>query len=144
MGKTLSDAVDTARSIEELEGVRWPDPPSDSTSLVRSVHTLRKRPLRALSTRDMGRLIGQDVGLRRLLPLALDRLRAAALQDADAVWLDDDLLTAVLTRDAEVWRDRPELARHLDETVRMLPELSPYLRPDVEAFRSATAGLLER
>ncbi|MEU3557822.1 contact-dependent growth inhibition system immunity protein [Streptomyces fragilis] len=138
----LSDTVDKARSIEELEGVRWPDPPSDSTSLVRSVHTLRKRPLGALSTEDMGRLIGQDVGLRWLLPLALDHLRTAAAQDADVVWLDDDLLTAVVTRKAEVWRDRPELARHLDETIRILPELSPYLRPDVEAFRSAATGLL--
>ena len=138
----MSESVIRACSIEELEGLRWPDPPSDGTSLVRSVHALRKRPLGALSAEDMGRLIGQDVGLPWILPLALDRLRESAPQEADSVWLDDDLLTAVVTRRPEVWRDRPELARHLDETIGMLPELSPYLRPDVDAFRSAVADLL--
>ncbi|MFD5709007.1 contact-dependent growth inhibition system immunity protein [Streptomyces pharetrae] len=59
----LSDFFDKGKSIEELEGVRWPPPPSDSTSLVRGVHALRKRPVRELSVEDLRRLIGQDVGL---------------------------------------------------------------------------------
>jgi hypothetical protein len=137
----LSHTVDTARSLEELEGVRWPDPPSATTSLVRAVHLLRKRPLRELSTEELSRLITQDVGLRWLLPPALDRLRARVPREVGQVWLEDDLLFAVVTRQREVWRDSPEWARHLDETLRMLPDLSPSLRRDVDAFHSAVAGL---
>ncbi|MEU3557826.1 contact-dependent growth inhibition system immunity protein [Streptomyces fragilis] len=144
MGENLSDGVDTARSLEELEGDRWPDPPSGSTSLVHAVHTLRKRPLRALSTEDMGRLIAQGVGLRHLLPRALDHLRAMAPREPGQLWLDDDLLFAVLTRGGELWQDEPEWARHLDETLRLLPEPVPSLRREVDAFRSAVAGLLGR
>ncbi|MEU7470709.1 contact-dependent growth inhibition system immunity protein [Streptomyces sp. NPDC044984] len=138
----LSDIADKTHSIEELEGVRWPDPPSDTTSLVRSVHALRKRPVGELSTEETHRLIGQDIGVRRLLPMALEHLRVAAQQEAVSVWLDDDLLSAVVTREGEMWRRRPELARHLDTTIRMLPELSPYVQPEVDAFRSAVADLL--
>ncbi|MER5478982.1 contact-dependent growth inhibition system immunity protein [Streptomyces sp. NPDC002734] len=144
MEKTLSATVDTTRSLEELEGDRWPDPPSGSTALVRAVHALRKRPVRELAPEDMSRLITQDVGLRQLLPRALDHLRATAPREAGRFWLDDDLLFAVVTRRGEVWRDHPEWVRHLDDILRLLPELSPSLRPDVNAFRTAVADLLAR
>ncbi|MFJ4321020.1 contact-dependent growth inhibition system immunity protein [Streptomyces lavendulae] len=63
------------RSIQELEGDDWGNPPEDSTGLVQAVYTLRRRPLSRLSAYELGRLIGQDVGLRWTLPLALKVLR---------------------------------------------------------------------
>ncbi|MES9524789.1 contact-dependent growth inhibition system immunity protein [Streptomyces capoamus] len=47
-----------------MKGDRWPDPPSDSTTLVRSVHELRRRAIKHLTVEDLRRLIAQDVGLR--------------------------------------------------------------------------------
>ncbi|MFF4038716.1 contact-dependent growth inhibition system immunity protein [Streptomyces sp. NPDC001816] len=138
----LSDSVDKDRSIEELEGDRWPDPPRDGTSLIRSVHALRRRAIKELSVEDLRRLIGQDVGLRWLLPVALDFLRETAPQEAETGWYDDDLLSAVLTRKESVWRDAPQLARHLDETVRLLVDLSPYIQQEVEHYRASLSDVL--
>ncbi|MFE2260332.1 contact-dependent growth inhibition system immunity protein [Streptomyces griseosporeus] len=133
----LSDVVDKDISID-----RWPDSPPDSTHLVRSIHALRRRPVKDLTVEDLRRLIGQDVGLQWLMSVALDFLRERAPQESTTGWYDDDLLTAVLTRKGSLWRSRPEFARHLDETVRSLTDLSPYVRREVENFRGLVSDLL--
>ncbi|WP_436961080.1 contact-dependent growth inhibition system immunity protein [Streptomyces sp. SudanB182_2057] len=138
----LSDFVDRNRSIEELEGNRWPAPPADSTTMVRNVHDLRRRAIEDLTVEDLRRLIAQDIGLHWLLPIALDFLRETAPQEAAAGWYDDDLLSAVLTRRESVWRNAPQLARHLDGTVRMLTDLSPYIQREVDDFRTALSDVL--
>ncbi|MFH9673562.1 contact-dependent growth inhibition system immunity protein [Streptomyces sp. NPDC017405] len=138
----LSEFVDRDSTIEDLEGSRWPDPPGDSTHLVRRVHALRRQAIKDLSVEDLRRLITQDVGLRWLLPVALDFLRETAPQEAETGWYDDDLLSAVLTRKEEVWRNAPHLARHLDETVRMLTDLSPYVQQEVDDYRAALSDVL--
>ncbi|MER6687529.1 contact-dependent growth inhibition system immunity protein [Streptomyces olivaceoviridis] len=138
----LSEFIDKSRSIEELEGDRWPDPPRDSTTLVRSVHDLRRRAIKDLDVEGLRRLIAQDVGLHWLLPVALDFLRETAPQEAAGGWYDDDLLSATLTRKESVWRNAPELARHLDGTVRMLTDLSPYVQREVDEFRATLSDVL--
>ncbi|MGW0337982.1 contact-dependent growth inhibition system immunity protein [Streptomyces sp. NPDC003011] len=130
------------RSIEDLEGDRWPDPPTHTTNLVRSVHELRRRPVKDLSVEDMRRLIGQDVGLRWLLPVALDFLRDTAPDESVTGWYDDDLLSAVLTRKESLWRSEPNLARHLNETVDMLTDVSVYIQRHVDNFRASLSDLL--
>ncbi|MFJ4951285.1 contact-dependent growth inhibition system immunity protein [Streptomyces sp. NPDC088760] len=134
--------MDRSSSVEELEADRWPAPPGDSTTLVRSVHELRRRAIKDLSVEGLRRLIAQDVGLRWLLPVALEFLRDTAPQEAAAGWYDDDLLSAVLTRREPVWRNAPELARHLDGTLRMLTDLSPYIQREVDDFRTALSDVL--
>ncbi|MFF4017422.1 contact-dependent growth inhibition system immunity protein [Streptomyces sp. NPDC001843] len=134
--------MDREKSIEDLDGVRWPPPPADSTSLVRGVHELRKRPVKDLSVEDLRRLIGQDLGLRWLLPMALDFLRETAPDEAAIGWYDDDLLSAVLTRKEPAWRSSAEWARHLNETIAMLTDLSPYIQQEVDAFRTALSDPL--
>ncbi|MEV8460389.1 MULTISPECIES: contact-dependent growth inhibition system immunity protein [Streptomyces] len=138
----LSDLIDKEKSVEELEGDRWPDPPPDSTNLVLSVHALRRRPIKDLAVEDLCRLIGQDVGLQWLMPVALDLLRETAPQESKTGWYDDDLLTAVLTRKGSLWRSRPEFARHLDGTVRILTDLSPYVQREVQSFRGLVSDLV--
>ncbi|MEU6594294.1 contact-dependent growth inhibition system immunity protein [Streptomyces sp. NPDC046881] len=98
--------------------------------------------MKDLTVEDLRRLIAQDVGLRWLLPVALDFLRDTAPQEAAAGWYDDDLLSAVLTRPETVWRNAHELARHLNETVRMLTDLSPYIQREVDEFRTALSDVL--
>ncbi|MFF7414208.1 contact-dependent growth inhibition system immunity protein [Streptomyces lydicus] len=132
-----SRPFDRRRSIEELEGSTWPDPPEGSTSLVTSVHALRRRPVGDLTPEELARLIGQNVGLPWLLPLALEFLRDTAPHQAAGGWYDDDLLSAVLTRKADVWSASPELAHQVDGILNVLTDLSPHIQRDIRRFRAA-------
>ncbi|MFD3838156.1 contact-dependent growth inhibition system immunity protein [Streptomyces sp. NPDC058642] len=129
----MSELVDRSRSLEELEGQRWPDP-SEDTPMVKNVHELRRRPIGELQPHELARLIGQDVGLPWLLPVAVGILRDGAPRQAAGGWYDDDLLSAVVTRRPEVWACAPELARELKETVAVLVDLSRYVKPEVDEF----------
>ncbi|MFJ5301562.1 contact-dependent growth inhibition system immunity protein [Streptomyces sp. NPDC088350] len=126
--------VDRSLSLEQLEGQRWPDPPEDTTSMVKNVHELRRRPLGELQAHELARLVGQNVGLHWLLPLAVEILRDTAANQADGDWYDDDLLYAVVTRGADAWGHFPALARDLKEIVAGLKNLSRYVKTEVEAF----------
>jgi hypothetical protein len=129
--------TDRERTLEELEGQRWPEPSPDATGLVKIVHALRKRPIGSLTVEEMRRLIGQDVGLPWLLPLALEILRETAPSQANGGFYDDDLLSAVLTRSPATWRAAPDLARDLKEILALLEDLSPYIEPDAQKFLEA-------
>ncbi|MFG2720908.1 contact-dependent growth inhibition system immunity protein [Streptomyces sp. NPDC048416] len=128
---------DRSRSIEDLEGRRWPSPPGDATTLVLAVHALRKSPISDLTVEQLARLIAQDVGLPLLLPVGVEILQGEAAEGAAGGWFDDDLLTAVLTRNATAWAEAPELAGAIKDVLDMLGhELSPCLRDDADRFRA--------
>lgn len=130
----MSQSVDRTKSLEQLDGERWGDPPADATSLVRTVHEWRRRPIGTLEPDELARLIGQDVGLPWLLPLAVEILRDEALKQPAGGFIDGDLLYAVVTRSSEVWMAHPELARELKGAVTLLTDLSAYEKREVEAF----------
>ncbi|MFD9564167.1 contact-dependent growth inhibition system immunity protein [Streptomyces sp. NPDC059994] len=130
----MAKPFDRNKSLEELEGNRWPDPPEGATGLVRAVHSLRRRPVGSLDADELRRLIGQDVGLPWLLLPALEVLRDTAPNQAAGGFFDDDLLSAVLTRKPSLWQAMPESARELREILGMLTGLSPYVQPEADAF----------
>ncbi|MEU2622818.1 contact-dependent growth inhibition system immunity protein [Streptomyces sp. NPDC007157] len=131
---TVPQPFDRTKSLEQLDGERWGDPPTDTTSLVKNVYEWRRRPVGTLEPHELGRLIGQDVGLPWLLPPAVEILRERA---AAGGFIDGDLLYAVVTRNPVVWAEHPELARELKAAVAMMTELSSYVKPDVENFLAA-------
>ena len=61
-------------SVEELEGTVWDPPSNDATPLVRRCHELRRRDVGALAVEELRTLIGQEIGLPWLVPIAVDRL----------------------------------------------------------------------
>ncbi|QNP64608.1 contact-dependent growth inhibition system immunity protein [Streptomyces genisteinicus] len=101
--------IDTARSLEELEGDVWPDPEPPVTGLVETVHALRRCPVAELTAWDMTRLLGQRVGAAVLVPVALDLLRA---QLDSGAWFEDDLLAAVAAQPPDFWAAHPH--RHAE------------------------------
>ncbi|MBC2908237.1 hypothetical protein H4N64_43470 [Streptomyces sp. PSKA01] len=123
-----------SRSLEELDGQRWPDPPQDTTYMVKNVYELRRRPIGTLEPHELARLIGQDVGLPWLLPLAVEILRDTAPRQAAGGWYDDDLLYAVVTRGSEAWAEVPDSARKFKEVVGTLVDLSRELQRKVDAL----------
>ncbi|WP_326794010.1 contact-dependent growth inhibition system immunity protein (plasmid) [Streptomyces sp. NBC_00841] len=120
------------RSLEELECARWPAPSADDTYLVTTAHALRCRPIGELTVEDMRLLIGQDIGLPYLLPLAVEVLRENPMAEGDMY--EGDLLSAVLTRNPSVLAKFPELGRELRVIVSKLTGLSPDLQQKVEHF----------
>ncbi|WP_141693588.1 contact-dependent growth inhibition system immunity protein [Streptomyces sp. PTY087I2] len=130
----MENETDRSRTIEQLEGIEWPDPPSDGTGLVKAVHNLRKRPINLLTAWEMSRLIGQDVGIPWLLPVALEILRETATDQPLGGFYDDDLLTAVLTRRSPIWQSNPQWAANLKEVISLLEDISPNTREDVRSF----------
>ncbi|MFJ3235827.1 contact-dependent growth inhibition system immunity protein [Streptomyces sp. NPDC086787] len=119
-------------SLEELERDRWPAPSADDTRLVATALALRRRPIGELTVEDMRLLIGQDIGLPHLLPLALEVLRDNPM--AEGHMYEGDLLSAVLTRNPSVWAECSELSRELRVIVLKLTGLPPDLQRKVERF----------
>nr|WP_252980832.1 contact-dependent growth inhibition system immunity protein [Streptomyces chartreusis] len=119
-------------TLEELERDRWPAPSADDTRLVATALTLRRRPIGELTVEDMRLLIGQDIGLPYLLPLALEVLRENPM--AEGHMYEGDLLSAVLTRNPSVWAEHSELGRELRVIVLKLTGLPPDLQQKVERF----------
>ncbi|MFB7313114.1 contact-dependent growth inhibition system immunity protein [Streptomyces sp. NPDC056192] len=120
------------RSLEELERACWPAPAADDTRLITTAHALRRRPVGELSVEDMRLLIGQDIGLPYLLPLAVEVLQENPM--AEGHMYEGDLLSAVLTRNPSVWAEFPELGRELRMIVSKLAGLPPYLQQKAEHF----------
>ncbi|MGW4991736.1 contact-dependent growth inhibition system immunity protein [Streptomyces mirabilis] len=120
------------RSLEELERACWPAPSADDTRLVTTARALRRRPIGELTVEDMRLLIGQDIGLPYLLPLALDVLRENPM--AEGHMYAGDLLSVVLTRNPSLWAEFPELGRELRVIVSKLTGLPPDLQQRIERF----------
>lgn len=93
-------------TLEELEGDRWPEPDLDS-HLVLECHRLRKLQLRLFTIENLRIMLGQDIGSRYLVPIALERLEAEPLAAGD--FYAGDLLCNVLSLPQAFWSDHPEL-----------------------------------
>ncbi|MEY2244000.1 contact-dependent growth inhibition system immunity protein [Streptomyces sp. BF23-18] len=126
------------RSLEELEGDRRPAPSADDTRLVATALALRRRPIGELTVEDLRLLIGQDIGLPYLLPLALEVLRRNPM--AEGHMYEGDLLSAVLTRDSAAWTTFPEVGRELRVIVSKLTGLDPLVQHRVDRFLTVPAG----
>ncbi len=98
--------MNTHITIEELEGDRWPEPDFDS-HLVRECNRLRKLQLRLFTVENLRIMLGQDIGSRYLVPIALEHLEADPLVAGD--FYPGDLLCAVLSLPREFWSANSEL-----------------------------------
>ena len=96
------------KSLDELDGEAWGDPPVDATGLIERVHRLRTVKLRDLSEEDISTLLGQRQGADWLVPLVLDRLMDDPLAGD---WYPGQLLLGVLHNGRYFERIPDELLR---------------------------------
>ncbi len=92
-----------SKSLESLEKVSWGDIPKDESYLVTTCHKLRKKQLKDFDTEDLRIMIGQNIGLKFLIPLALETLKENILAEGD--FYEGDLLKVVLTSDVDYWKN---------------------------------------
>lgn len=88
------------QTLDELEGIEW-GPATHDSSLVASVHRLRRVPLKEYRLEDLRLMIGQQVGVRYLVPQALDHLQAHPLATGD--FYPGDLLAEVARLPDNFW-----------------------------------------
>jgi hypothetical protein len=69
--------LDLNKSISELEGWKWKGaiPGEDDSYVVKHYFSLHAKPIAEMNLSDIRFLIGQNVGLKYLVPIALDSLR---------------------------------------------------------------------
>jgi hypothetical protein len=95
----------TTKTLETLEKDIWGEPEYESY-LVTTCHRLRKKQLKDFDIEDLRIMIAQRVGLKFLVPLAIDRLKENILAEGD--FYEGDLLKAVLTSDTNYWKKYKE------------------------------------
>ncbi len=121
-------------TIEEIERDRWGDPGPDDTNLVRRCLELRRKPLSQFTTEDLRIMLGQQIAVPILLPMAV----AVLIDDplAEGSYYPGDLLYNVVRLPGEEWRgmagDRDRLVEVLRRTP--LPEDDAHLCRAVAEF----------
>jgi len=105
---------DLNKTLEQLENAYWKEPEYQS-SLVRTCHKLRKKPLKEFETEDFRILIGQNISLKILIPMAIDLLENDIL--AEGYYYKGDLLNNVLKCEMKYWEENPKELKRLCETI---------------------------
>lgn len=97
--------ADEQRTLEELEGQDWGAPESAPTPMLARCLALRRTSLSMLSPGDLRLLLGQQIGLKYLVPKALGLVADQPLQEADLY--PGDLLSVLLQVDKKFWAHHP-------------------------------------
>lgn len=104
--------MDYSKTLEVLEGDIWEEPEFKS-HLVTTCHQLRKTPLKNLTAENLRMLIGQEIGLVYVIPLAIDILENQLLVSGDMY--EGDLLCSLSGVGSQFWDSNAELkARAFD------------------------------
>lgn len=89
------------KSLEILENNKWRDEEHYISGLIKRCHEYRKIPVDQLSTEQLRTLIGQQIGLNYLIPIAIDFLENDILAEGD--FYPGDLLEVVVKVDLKFW-----------------------------------------
>ena len=123
----MKSNFDRRKSLQELENDDCGKPDFDS-HLVRTCHRLRHVPLQDFQTGDLRIMIGQQISLFFLVPLALEKLEEDPL--AEGSFYPGDLLKVVLEIPAQFWRLHTEMRNSLRRIVVKTKELLVSLDED--------------
>jgi hypothetical protein len=139
--------TDRDKTLEELDGENWGEPNYNSY-LVKSVHRLRCVPLKKLTVEDLRLMIGQEVNLNYLMPLAIERLEINPYAEGD--FYPGDLLYNVLSINRNFWKHHPNLRRQVNliidraaqisnDNEELTDEIKDFLKEKLETFEQDEA-----
>jgi hypothetical protein len=139
----MKGGFDRSKSLQELEQQDWGEPTYHS-SLVTTCHRLRRKPLNQFTVEDLRIMIGQQISLPFLIPLAVERLEHEPL--AEGSYYPGDLLAMVLKVDKAFWANHPDSfqrVRHVVGRVRdALSSLDEITGPIVQKLLEGAPGSL--
>jgi CDI immunity proteins len=128
-------ADESKQTLDTVDPPAWGPAPPDATFLITRCHELRAKPLNDFTDEDLRIMIGQQVALRPLVGLALDRLQPDSLGEDDDY--PADLLASVLRVDTAFWERSPDSDIELHKRAvgaRERFKLAPELRELIETF----------
>ena len=102
--------ADLEKTLDQIENVDWGEPGYPS-HLVVTCHALRKKPLKDFTVEDLRIMIGQNISLDILMPIAFERLKQNILAEGD--FYPGDLLNNVLRAETSYWEKNPQLHKKL-------------------------------
>ncbi|MDF2455104.1 MAG: hypothetical protein K0R51_1097 [Cytophagaceae bacterium] len=123
------------KSLESLENNTWPALSSDEGSyLIRTCNSLRKKQLQDFTTEDLRIMIGQEIGLYFLVPLAIETLTDNLFAEGD--YYEGDLLKSVLEVDTKFWDDNKNYWQQLNELFKNRRQEIKAMKFDISKFDS--------
>ena len=109
------------KSVEELENDYWEEPEEFPIGLVKRCHEYRKIPLNQLTTEQIRALISQEIGIKYLIGLAIEKLKRNVLEEGD--FYPGDLLKAVSKIPSGYWNEHSSERMILKESIEFNAEL---------------------
>jgi hypothetical protein len=103
---------DRNKSLQELEGEDWGEPNFQS-QLVITCHELRRKVIGIFEVEDLRIMIGQEIGLQYLVPLALETLEDNIFTEGNIY--SGNLLDTVLKVKLNFWRNNPIYKKDLED-----------------------------
>ena len=103
------------KTLENLEKKSW-GPPNYDSYLVKRCHKLRTIPLNSFNTEDLRIMIGQNIGLDYLIPLALEVLSQDLFAEGDL--FEGDLLNSVLGIETGFWDNNKPYWQTLNDLIK--------------------------
>lgn len=125
------------KTLTEIEGNDW-GPPTFPSFVVSNGHRLRKKPLRSFSVGDLRFMLGQQISLPILMPMALDVLEQSPFVMGDSC--SGDLLNAALQVDRTFWKGHADLWHRLNVIIVDIEEMARLIE---EELRPAAWRFLE-
>ncbi|MDM5330443.1 contact-dependent growth inhibition system immunity protein [Neobacillus sp. CF12] len=117
---------DINKSLEELEDTKWKESDFQS-NLILKCQELRKKKLKDFTIEDLRIMIGQKIGLKYLVPLALETLVTNPFVEGDLFM--GDLLEQVLKVDKGFWNENEDLLFELNEIISLVKSTIKQLHP---------------
>ena len=103
------------KSLENLEKDNWGDPNEAPTGLVKRCLELRRVPLDSFNIEDLRRMIGQQIGLNYLIPLAIEKLQNDLFSEGHLY--RGDLLENVLKVETTFWNNNKDLWKQVNNLI---------------------------
>ena len=123
--------LDTNKSLNQLLGGLMTDT-TDSSALATTCLALYKTPLKDFTVENLRVMIGQNIGLEFLIPLAVELLRENPFIEGD--YYPGDLLSAVMQVEPNFWQTHRDLYWSVSEIVARLPSVMSDLTDAIHRF----------
>src|SRR5215831_22686 len=124
------------RTLEQIDGQDWGDPETAPTGMVARCLRLRRTPLKDFTLGDLRLLVNQKIGLKILVPRALQLVSDEPLLETE--YYPGDLLSALLRVDETYWSDNPVELEQLVSIARIVVQRGGKIADACQAFLTET------